>query len=467
MEVTFKPNKKQFLALQHLTDETTREIGYGGGASGGKSYLGCIWVALSCISNKDVGYVIGRKELTTLKKTTLITLFKAFKELQIKEGAYSYNQQNNVITFVNGSQIFLMDLDYKPSDPLYTRFGGLELTGAFIDESNECQEEAISIIRTRLGRRGTLKPKLLETFNPSKNHIYKRYYLPHVKGDMPSHRVFIPALATDNPYTSEDYIEQLKSSDPITRARLLDGNFEYDDDPNTLIKLESIYDLFTNTIADTPKKYLTADIARYGQDKTVIYCWQGLKVYKVNYYSKQDLITTATKIKEMLATEQIPYSHCIIDEDGVGGGVLDSIGGARGFMGASKPLQLNSFINGQKMFGNFTNLKAQCSFKLAEVINDHKMAIQIDDAYVKNALIEELQQIKQKNPDNDGKKAVIGKDTIKENIGRSPDFSDALMMRMYLEIMSPTANFENIYIDPFEQILKNNQTSQAKHTSYE
>ena len=36
--------------------------------------------------------------------------------------------------------------------------------------------------------------------------------------------------------------------------------------------------------------------------------------------------------------------------------------------------------------------------------------------------------------DKDGKLSVMGKDYIKENIGRSPDFADALMMRMLYEL---------------------------------
>ncbi|KKL68647.1 hypothetical protein LCGC14_2122920, partial [marine sediment metagenome] len=59
------------------------------------------------------------------------------------------NSQTNIIQFHNGSKVFLMDMSYQPSDPLYTRFGGLELTGAFVDESNENQLQAIEILKTR------------------------------------------------------------------------------------------------------------------------------------------------------------------------------------------------------------------------------------------------------------------------------------------------------------------------------
>ena len=38
MEINFYPNKKQFEAIKFLNDDTTTEILYGGGASGGKTF---------------------------------------------------------------------------------------------------------------------------------------------------------------------------------------------------------------------------------------------------------------------------------------------------------------------------------------------------------------------------------------------------------------------------------------------
>jgi hypothetical protein len=36
--------RSSFLAGKYLTDAVTTEIGYGGAAHGGKSYLGCEWL---------------------------------------------------------------------------------------------------------------------------------------------------------------------------------------------------------------------------------------------------------------------------------------------------------------------------------------------------------------------------------------------------------------------------------------
>lgn len=76
----------------------------------------------------------------------------------------------------------MLDLAYKPSDPTYTRFGSMELTGGFVDESNEIDAQCLTILATRIGRQRNseygLKPKMLQTFNPDKGHVYANFYKP-------------------------------------------------------------------------------------------------------------------------------------------------------------------------------------------------------------------------------------------------------------------------------------------------
>lgn len=449
-EIEFKPSTKQFEAWERLTDTTTTEIGYGGAAHGGKSYLGCFWLVSMCITYPDTAWLLGRKELTNLKKTTLLTLFKVFDEYGIKpEVHFNYNQQDNIITFTNKSQIFLFDLGYKPSDPLYTRLGGLELTGGFVDEANEVDIAAIDILHTRLGRRNNqkynLKAKLLEGFNPQKNHVYQRYYKPWRENQLPVHRSFTLALPSDNPYTTEDYLNQLRNADKVTRERLMNGNFEYDDDPTVLIEYDAMMDMSTNVLqqevafGEREDKYLVADIARYGRDKTVITIWRGLTLIGVYIYAKQGLDTTEDHIRRIMSMEQIPFSHVIIDEDGVGGGIVDNMRGIKGFVANSVPLENDTTHKPE----NYRNLKAQCAYTLADHVNNHKMAIKLEvfdggteiiEGKFMASLYEDLEQIKTKDIDKDGKRAIIGKDDVKEVLGRSPDYGDTFIMRMWFEL---------------------------------
>ena len=47
---------------------------------------------------------------------------------------------------------------------------------------------------------------------------------------------------------------------------------------------------------------------------------------------RQGLDITEGRIKTLLAEERIPYSHAILDENGVGGGLVDHLKGIKGFV---------------------------------------------------------------------------------------------------------------------------------------
>jgi hypothetical protein len=128
-----------------------------------------------------------------------------------------------------------------------------------------------------------------------------------------------------------------------------------------------------------------------------------------------------------MAENSVPISNVLLDEDGVGGGAVDILA-CKGFVNNSSPLE--NPISRTK--DNFDNLKSQCYFKLAEKINSDEIFIDCPTNF-KQMIVEELEQVKQKSVDNDAKKGIIPKDKVKEKIGRSPDFSDMLAMRMWFE----------------------------------
>jgi hypothetical protein len=146
---------------------------------------------------------------------------------------------------------------------------------------------------------------------------------------------------------------------------------------------------------------------------------------------KQPLDETARDLRDLAVEYKVPYSRIIVDEDGVGGGVVDMCRGVRGFMGASTPLKnpLTGIVE------NYQNLRAQCLYKLAEVINTHELAVDCTDTDERTALIEELEQVKSRDLDKDGKLKVIAKEDIKNKIGRSPDICDTFMMRMWFTLI--------------------------------
>ncbi|MCP3684616.1 MAG: phage portal protein [bacterium] len=472
MKATINLLAKQTKAWNYWEDNITTELGYGGAAGGGKTRLGCYIEIAASEQYPKSRWAIGRKELKTLRLTTLTTLFEIFNELGYKNGLdFKYNSQEGVITFANGSQILILDTAYSPQDPEYTRFGSLELTGCWIDESNETPEKAKSILKTRVGRKNKfgeseVKSFWLETFNPNKGHVYRDYWKPFKEGTLPKYRQFIRALPNDNPYLPDAYIQNLKRADKITRERLLLGNFDFDDNPQKIMSYQSILDLPDNVlVGDHSIKRMIADIARFGGDKIVLAFFRGMELYGLGVYTYQGIDETIRKMKSEASIEKIGFTNILADEGGLGGGVVDGMRGIKGFNGNSSPTKIHDPIKNALIPSNYQNLRCQCYFKLAETVNEHNFRIDVTkfdtniEGYTKEQalsdLIEELDVIQETDRSQDSKRAIIPKSEIKELLGRSPDFADIAMMRMFYEIQEP----EEIIVNPFKKqihIIKQN-----------
>jgi phage terminase large subunit len=457
---TIKPLPKQHLAWQKLLDKVTKYILFGGGAGGGKSWLGCEWLLVMCYQYPKSKWFIGRKELKRLMASSYETFKKVCSYHKIPEKDWKLNGQYNYIEFFNGSKIDLLDVNFVPTDPLFERFGSLEYTGGWLEEAGEIDFKAFDVLKTRVGRHLNkeygLHPKLLITANPKKGWLKRLFYNPFKNGILGKSYAFIRSLYSDNNYTSDIYGEQLNEiSDKATRDRLRDGNWDYDDDKACLVKGEAIDDLFTNTVEDG-EKYATLDIARFGKDSTKLYLWKGFKNYKRYTWFFQDTEITAQKVKEVLEEERIPYSHVIADEVGVGGGVIDKLRGINGFIANSSPLEqpnakpIMVMRNGKLVSitpkENFKTLKDQCGYILSDKINERGMALSVEDESEKELISEEISELKDFAPDEDGKKRLVPKDIIKENIGRSPDDLDNLIMRMWFTLNREPSQSSSIYI---------------------
>ena len=381
-------------------------------------------------------WLMGRSELKALKNTTLATFFDVIKMfgLQIGEDII-YNQQDGTLTFKNGSKIILADLKYYPSkDPNFDSLGSLEITGAFIDEANQVLEKCKNIVgsrcRYKLDEFG-LTPKILYTCNPAKNWVYKEFYMPDKLGEISSDKAFVQALARDNINVSRHYIDQLKRLKGASKERLYYGNWEYDDDPTRLFSYDHLENLFRISVNDNKTRryeyYISADIARLGNDKTVICVWHGLELIKIVKMDKSTVDEVCDRIHNLAGFYGVSKSRIIVDEDGVGGGVVDMLK-CKGFLNNGKP----------KGKTNYQNLKTQCYFTLSRLVEEGRVAIKVRD-YM-DEIMEELSQIKEADVDKDGKVKLIKKQDLKESLGKSPDFADAIMMRMYFEL----TNHKNI-----------------------
>ena len=420
--------KKQSETFKILLDQVHTEILYGGAKGSGKSYLGCVWVVYMCLTYPGIRALIGRTVLTQLRVTTIKSLLELLKNCNIKpDEHYTYNQQSNELKFFNGSEIVFRDLSFNPSDPNYDSLGGLEITIAFIDEVAQVSRTAYDVVRSLLRykiKEYNLTPKLFMSCNPSQSWLKQEFYLPYINGTIEDNKIFIQALPTDNKHLPQSYLDILKSLPPKQMKRLYLGDWNYEQQEDSLFDFDLISEsIFKNTPNIQDKKYISVDVARFGNDRSVAIVWSGLVVLEIFVYSKLSTTELTSEIKELIAKYGVHPSNIIVDSDGVGGGVADQIRGT-------------NFVNNSKALHdqNFSNLKSQCYVKLADLFKEGKISLNIMDPNKIDELTQELLSVRLKDVDKDTKVTVASKDEMKKILGKSPDLSDALMMGMYFQI---------------------------------
>ena len=128
---------------------------------------------------------------------------------------------------------------------------------------------------------------------------------------------------------------------------------------------------------------------------------------------------------------------------------------------------VNYLPNAQGLTSDYRNLRSQCIFTLAYLVNNHKIASRVEGKF-KEVIIEELGAYQDVST-GDGKRMATQKEDVKEIIGRSPDHSDTWLMRMYFEVrdkvlpgqseeMSAVINKQIAHFQKVKNNLNNNST---------
>jgi len=195
---------------------------------------------------------------------------------------------------------------------------------------------------------------------------------------------------------------------------------------------------------------LGVDVARYGDDSTVVYVRQGLDGRSVGWFewTEQSTVRTAHRIAELAAK----YRPALIavDEGGVGGGVVDQLLTMRtphvvGVQFGGKPYGLTPGVK-------FMNRRAELWWQLREWLR-RGGAIPLDDG-----LVEELSTVCQKRPKAEAsadKVLLESKAEIKARGGRSPNIADALALTFAVPVFDGPSSLDSARVpryDPIERV---------------
>lgn len=420
----FSFTDRQKEAIHYLSRKHECEtLLFGGAAGGGKSYLGCAWQISRRLKYPNTRGLIGRAQLKKLRQTTMKTFWSICNEIGlVKDVHFSYNQQEQSIKFSNGSEIMLMDLADMPSDVEFTRLGSLEITDYFVDEVAEVSKRAIEILDSRVRYKLIEgKAKGLMTCNPTKGWLYNDYFDAHRAGVLRFDRAFIRSLPDDNPHLPQSYLDKLSRLSERDRKRLKDGDWDYDESNDRLYHYDDLLRCFRDEIVGNKTKYITADIAALGNDKTIIGLWDGMTLIAVHTLEHKYPNEVAEYIRQLSIENNVRLSNIVVDADGLGIGVVGI-------------LKCQAFNNGGKSTQPevYLNLKSECYFKLGEDISNNQITFVIKEH--KQNIIQQLEVVRNYTANTEKKKQVTPKDIIKRMHGFSPDIADMIMMRKYFDL---------------------------------
>jgi hypothetical protein len=339
-------------------------------------------------------------------------------------GKYAFNETALTIKCPTGSVIVFKSADNP--DNLY----GEDVYAAVFDEAPRAKPEAWYALYSTLT--ATEAPcKIIGNFGGTANWVHQ---LKKQSLNDPNYEYFRVTCwdAVAEGILSRAVVEQAEIDLPgrifqsLYLAQAMDGEGQ-------LISHKNIARVFTNIIPHGNRRYITADIARLGKDKSVVMVWYGFVVVQIIEYEQNTIDEIVTVIRSLRKKHGVHIDDVIVDEDGVGGGVVDYLK-CQGFVNGSKPIESYDDNNEVVNDLNFTNLKTQCYYKLAERANRHELLIENCDQIIIRMLTEELEQVRLTEEIDDKKIKILSKKEIKKEIGRSPDYSDCLMMREWFEL---------------------------------
>lgn len=222
----------------------------------------------------------------------------------------------------------------------------------------------------------------------------------------------------DSKRISRGWIEERRKEwgeqSPMFITRVL-GEFA-DAGQNTLIPLSWIEKCINKPVRDG-KKVLGVDVARYGDDRTVLTKRIGQKVEKQIVTTKEDTMQTVGKVKRIYIDEGFDEVH--VDVIGVGSGVVDRL-----IEEGVNTVAVNNASSASDA-ERYKNVRAESYWGLRERIKDGDISLPDDEE-----LIGELTSIKYRY-NSRGQLEIESKEDIKKRGLKSPDKADSLVLAFY------------------------------------
>lgn len=259
----------------YLNDTTNDVIVWGGAASAGKTQLSLLQLMLNGMYDKNYVGGIARQSIKQMKMagslwTTGCKLFSPY--------GITSNKIENTWSFPSGAEVKCHYLDGNTDD-----WHGSQMTQALVDEAQQCKEDDVWFLTSRLRSQSKQKHQLRLTCNPLSTSFLAQWltkagyigedgfplperdgkttFLLQVEGDLTWFTtyeemveavgeeqakysmkfVFYSANVYDNPYVRKhlpQYVHKLENQNAVNRARYLLGNWSIKEESDGYVDRE-------------------------------------------------------------------------------------------------------------------------------------------------------------------------------------------------------------------------------------
>ena len=231
--VNYKPTPKQLMFHKSTADILL----YGGAAGGGKSKATIMDAFLRCMKHPGTHAYLFRRTYPELKDTLIKEAMAS-----IPQALGRYKTGTHDMELINGSVLHFRHCHREADRYNYL---GAEMDWLYIDELTCFTKTIFDFLRTRLRTKITtgIKPVVRCTSNPGgvghgwvkavfvdsapPGTIHEMRVFSEALNEEQVKRIqYIPALATDNPHISKDYIFELEQKPEALRQALLYGHWD-------------------------------------------------------------------------------------------------------------------------------------------------------------------------------------------------------------------------------------------------
>ena len=236
-------------------------------------------------------------------------------------------------------------------------------------------------------------------------------------------REVVPGLVTRG--WIDERREEWGETSPVYRVRVL-GEFP-ESATNALVSLADLDTARARTAAPAGPPRLGCDVARYGDDASVIIVREGPRIVAAQVSRNEDLMTLTGRVGVTARERRVEDRHIFIDDTGVGGGVTDRL---------RELGRRVTAVNGAASAENadlFANLRAETWRRVAEAVRRGELSL----AGAPERLIADLAAPTYSFTSR-GQIRLEPKEDIKRRLGRSPDYGDALALTYAEPASSPT-----------------------------